>query len=54
MHSTFLKQFAYNRRVLSAEKEVAGINRDIEDFLSELSNDPAEQLVISVFKDSGR
>jgi hypothetical protein len=42
MQSTYLKQFAYNRRVLSAEREVAGINCDIADFLSGLSNHPAE------------
>jgi hypothetical protein len=48
MQSTFLKQFAYNRRILSAENEIAGINCDIADFLSEMSNDPSDQLVICV------
>jgi hypothetical protein len=48
MQSTFLKQLLYNQRVLQAEKEVAGINCDIADFLSEMSIDPAEQPVICV------
>jgi hypothetical protein len=37
MQSTFLKQLAYNQRVLEAEKEVAGINCDVADFLSGMS-----------------
>jgi hypothetical protein len=48
MHSTILRQSAYNESVLSAENEVAGINCDIADFLLGLSNDPSEQLVICV------
>jgi hypothetical protein len=48
MQSTFLKQLAYNQRVLQAEKEIAGINCDIADFLSGMTLDPAEQLIICV------
>jgi hypothetical protein len=48
MHSTFLKQVAYNQRVIEAEQEVAGINCDVADFLSGMSLDPADQLVICV------
>jgi hypothetical protein len=48
IHSTFLKQVAYNQRVIEAEQEVAGINCDVADFLSGMSVDPAEQLGICV------
>jgi hypothetical protein len=48
MHSTYLKQVAYNERVIEAEKEVSGINCDVADFLSGMSLDPEEQLVICV------
>jgi hypothetical protein len=48
MQSTFLKQLAYNQRVLNAEKEVTGINCDVADFLSGMSLDPSEQLIICV------
>jgi hypothetical protein len=48
MQSSFLKQLAYHQKVLNAEKEIAGINCDIADFLSGMSNDPSEQLVICV------
>jgi hypothetical protein len=48
MQSTFLKQLAYNQRVLEAEKEVAGIDCDVADFLSGMSLDPQEQLVTCV------
>jgi hypothetical protein len=48
MQSTFLKQSAYRQRVLEAEKEIAGINYDVADFLSGMSVDPNEQLVICV------
>jgi hypothetical protein len=34
--STFLKQIAYNQRVLEAEGEIAGINSDASHFLSEM------------------
>jgi hypothetical protein len=41
-------QLAYNQRVLNAEKEVAGINCDVADFLSRMSTDPSDQLIICV------
>jgi hypothetical protein len=48
MQSTFSKQLTYNQRVLNAEKEIVGINCDIADFLSGLSHDPSDQLIICV------
>jgi hypothetical protein len=48
MQSTFLKQLAYNQRVLNAEKELAGINCDVAAFLSGMSLDPSDQLIICV------
>jgi hypothetical protein len=48
MRTTFLKQTAYNQRVLEAEQEIAGINCDIAEFLSEMSLDPVDQIVICV------
>jgi hypothetical protein len=44
----FLKQVAYNQRVIEAEDEVAGINCDVADFLSGMTLDPEEQVVICV------
>jgi hypothetical protein len=37
MRTTFLKQVAYNQRILEAEHEIAGINCDIADFVSEMT-----------------
>jgi hypothetical protein len=37
MQSTFLKQVAYNQRLLEAEGEIAGINSDAPHFLSEMT-----------------
>jgi hypothetical protein len=34
MNSRYLKQVAYNYRVIEAEKEIASINADVPDFLS--------------------
>jgi hypothetical protein len=48
MHSTFLKQVAYNELVIKAENEIAGINADVADFLSGMSFDPNDQVVICV------
>jgi hypothetical protein len=48
MRSTYLKQVAYNQRVIEAENEIAGINCDVADFLSGMTLDPEEQLVICV------
>jgi hypothetical protein len=46
MHASLPKQVAYNQRVLSAENEIAGINCDIGGFLSQLSVDPSEPVII--------
>jgi hypothetical protein len=48
MQSTLLKQAEYNQRVIDAEDEIAGINVGGVEFLSELSADPAEPLVVCV------
>jgi hypothetical protein len=48
MHATFLKQVAYNDRVIEAEKEVSSVNCDIADFLSGMTFDPDDQVVICV------
>jgi hypothetical protein len=48
MQSTLLKQIAYNERVLEAEGEIAGINCEVPTFLSELSLDSEEKLIICV------
>jgi hypothetical protein len=43
-----MKQVAYNQRILEAEREISGINCDVSDFLSGMTVDPDEQLVICV------
>jgi hypothetical protein len=48
MHSTFLKQVAYSDRVIEAEKEVSSVNCDVTDFLSGMTFDPDDQVVICV------
>jgi hypothetical protein len=48
MQSTFLKQVAYNQRIMKAEEEISGINCDVADFVSKMSLDPAEEVVICV------
>jgi hypothetical protein len=48
MTSTNQKQVAYNQRVLKAKDEIAGINSDVVDFLSEMSTDLAEPVIICV------
>jgi hypothetical protein len=48
MHSTFLKQIAYNQRVMEAEDQIAGINCDVPHFLSDMTLDPEERLIICV------
>jgi hypothetical protein len=48
MHSRDLKQVAYNDRVIEAEKEVASINADAADFLSEMTLGPEDQVVICI------
>jgi hypothetical protein len=47
MHSTFLKQVAYNDRVIGAEKEVSSVNCDIADFLSDMTLDPEDELQLT-------
>jgi hypothetical protein len=48
MQSTFLKQVAYNQRIMKAEEEISGINCDVADFVSQMSLDPAEEVIICV------
>jgi hypothetical protein len=48
MQSTFLKQVAYNQRIMKAEEEISGINCDVADFVSQMSLDPAEEVIIYV------
>jgi hypothetical protein len=48
MQSTYLKQVAYNQRIMKAEEEISGINCDVADFVSQMSLDPAEEVVIYV------
>jgi hypothetical protein len=48
LQSTFLKQVAYNQRIIAAENEISGINCDVADFVSEMTLDPAEELIICV------
>jgi hypothetical protein len=48
MQSTFLKQVAYNQRIMKAEEEISGINCDVADFVSKMTLDPAEEVVICV------
>jgi hypothetical protein len=48
MQSTFLKQVAYNRRVMEAEDQIAGINCDVSHFLSEMSFEPEDKVFICV------
>jgi hypothetical protein len=48
MNSRYLKQAAYNDRVIEAEKEIASINADVPDFLSGMTLDPGEEVIICV------
>jgi hypothetical protein len=48
MNSRYLKQVAYNYRIIEAEKKVAAINCELPLFLAEMSLDPAEQVYICV------
>jgi hypothetical protein len=48
MHASLMKQVAYNQRVLSAEKEIAGINCDIRDFLIQMRATPEEPIIVCV------
>jgi hypothetical protein len=48
MNPRYLKQVAYNDRVIEAEKEVAAIDCEAAVFLEDMTLDPAEQVVIYV------
>jgi hypothetical protein len=48
MNSRYLKQVAYNDRVIEAEREVAAINCEAPIFLSEMTLDPAEPVIVCV------
>jgi hypothetical protein len=48
MQSTYLKQVAYNQRIMKAEEEISGINCDVADFVSQMSLDPVQEVVIYV------
>jgi hypothetical protein len=48
MNSRYLKQVAYNDRVIEAEREVAASNCEATVFLSEMTFDPAEQVIVCV------
>jgi hypothetical protein len=43
-----MKQVAYDQRIVAAENEISGINCDIADFVSGMSLDPAEEMIICV------
>jgi hypothetical protein len=43
-----MKQVAFNQRIIAAEEEISGINCDVADFVSEMSLDPSEQVIICV------
>jgi hypothetical protein len=48
MQSTFLKQVAYNQRVMEAENDIAGINCDAPHFLGDMAFVPEEKVIICV------
>jgi hypothetical protein len=48
MQSTYLKQVAYNQRVMEAEDGIAGINCDASHFLGDMAFDSEEQVIICV------
>jgi hypothetical protein len=48
MHASLSKQIAFNRRVLSAEEQIAGINLGLGDFLQDMSFDESEPLFVCV------
>jgi hypothetical protein len=43
-----MKQVAFNQRIIAAEEEIAGINCDVADFVSGMSLDPTEEVIICV------
>jgi hypothetical protein len=48
MQSTHMKQVAFNQRIIAAEEENSGINCDVSDFVSEMTLDPSEEVIICV------
>jgi hypothetical protein len=48
MHSRFLKQVAYNERVIGIEKEIAAINTDAVDFLYEMTLNHEDPIFVCV------
>jgi hypothetical protein len=44
MHASLSKQIAFNRLVLSAEEQIAGINSGLGDFLQDMSFDESDPL----------
>jgi hypothetical protein len=48
MYESHSKQVAYSQRVLSAEDEIAGINSEAADFLSQMTVNPSEPIIICV------
>jgi hypothetical protein len=48
MHASYSKQVAYNQRVLSPEDEIAGINSEAADFLSQMFVDASKPIIICV------
>jgi hypothetical protein len=48
MHASLRKQVAYSQRLLSAENEIAGINCDIAEFLSQMRVNPSEPITVCV------
>jgi hypothetical protein len=48
MRSTFSTQVAYNERIMKAEEDISGVNCDVADFVSQMSLDPAEEVIICV------
>jgi hypothetical protein len=48
MHASLQKQIAFNRRVLKAEDQVAGINSGMGDFLQDMSFESSEGVFVCV------
>jgi hypothetical protein len=48
MQSSFMKQVAYNQRIIEAENEISGINCDVADFVAGMTLDPIDEMVICV------
>jgi hypothetical protein len=48
MHSRFLKQIAYNDRIIDSEREIAAINADVADFLSDMTLNHEDQVFVCV------